>query len=96
MAEKLASLNVKTMPVTDNYYDDLATRFGLSSEQLSLMRRFNILYDEDEHGVFYQLYSELFEGRFCFEIVQRDGYRGFGAPNSQIRMTMQAKELESL
>ncbi len=96
MAEKLASLNVKTMPVTDNYYDDLATRFGLSSEQLSLMRRLNILYDEDEHGVFYQLYSELFHGRFCFEIVQRDGYRGFGAPNSQIRMTMQAIELESL
>ena len=45
---------------------------------------------------FFQLYTQLFAGRFCFEIVQRNGYQGFGTPNAQMRVTMQAKELASL
>lgn len=93
-AQAMEQLGLETMPVTENYYDDLAARFSLSNEVLSRMRHSNILYDEDEHGVFFQLYTTLFEGRFCFEIVQRNGYRGFGASNSQMRMTMQARELE--
>ncbi|WP_235869497.1 VOC family protein [Veronia nyctiphanis] len=82
-----------TMPVTANYYDDLAARFNLSDETLRQLKRFNILYDEDGFGSFYQLYTSMFAGRFCFEIVQRNGYQGFGAANSQMRLTMQAREL---
>nr|WP_232313422.1 sugar phosphate isomerase/epimerase and 4-hydroxyphenylpyruvate domain-containing protein [Enterovibrio coralii] len=92
-AEFMEKQQTTTMPVTANYYDDLAARFSLSDETIDKLKRFNILYDEDEHGSFYQLYTTMFAGRFCFEIVQRNGYQGFGAANSQMRLTMQAREL---
>jgi 4-hydroxyphenylpyruvate dioxygenase len=93
LAERLEKEGMATMQVTENYYDDLAARFSLPDEQLERLKHHGILYDEDEQGVFYQLYTKLFEGRFCFEIVQREGYQGFGTPNAQLRMTMQALEL---
>jgi 4-hydroxyphenylpyruvate dioxygenase len=93
LAERLEKEGMATMQVTENYYDDLAARFSLPEEQLERLKHHGILYDEDEQGVFYQLYTKLFEGRFCFEIVQREGYQGFGTPNAQLRMTMQALEL---
>ncbi|TXH68429.1 MAG: sugar phosphate isomerase/epimerase and 4-hydroxyphenylpyruvate domain-containing protein [Thiothrix sp.] len=95
VAKRLQELNTGTMQVTDNYYDDLAARFNLSPELLANLKRYHILYDEDEHGVFFQLYTQLFAGRFCFEIVQCNGYQGFGTPNAQMRVTMQAQELAS-
>lgn len=96
VAERLVAFDTPTMEVTDNYYQDLAARFNLSDELLAKLKRLHILYDEDEHGVFFQLYTKLFAGRFCFEIVQRNGYQGFGTPNAQMRVTMQAKELAAL
>lgn len=96
VAERLAVLNMPTMEVTDNYYDDLAARFNLSDELFAKLKQYHILYDEDEHGVFFQCYTKLFAGRFCFEIVQRNGYQGFGTPNAQMRVTMQAQELAAL
>lgn len=81
------------MSVTENYYQDLAARFDLTESLLAQLEKFQILYDEDDDGVFYQLYTHLFAGRFCFEIVQRNGYQGFGTANAQMRMTMQAQEL---
>jgi len=94
-AEYLAGSNLELMDVTDNYYDDLNARFDLPSNVLERMKRLHILYDEDEHGIFYQLFTKLICGRFCFEIVQRDDYRGYGFPNAQLRLTMQAAELEA-
>ncbi|PMN70539.1 bifunctional sugar phosphate isomerase/epimerase/4-hydroxyphenylpyruvate dioxygenase family protein [Enterovibrio norvegicus] len=93
IAEFMQKQSSTTMAVTANYYDDIAARFSLSDDVLNKMKRFNILYDEDEHGTFFQLYTTLFAGRFCFEILQRNGYKGFGAANSQMRLTMQAREL---
>ncbi|MEZ5448917.1 MAG: TIM barrel protein [Thiolinea sp.] len=95
VAELLHRQGTPIMQVTDNYYDDLAARFRLSAEQVQRMQQYHILYDEDEQGMFYQLYTTLFAGRFCFEIVQRNGYQGFGTPNAQMRMTMQARELRN-
>ncbi|WP_020396865.1 bifunctional sugar phosphate isomerase/epimerase/4-hydroxyphenylpyruvate dioxygenase family protein [Thiolinea disciformis] len=96
VAKRLESLHCASMEVTANYYDDLAARFQLSEALLAQLQHFHILYDEDEQGVFFQLFTKLFAGRFCFEIVQRNGYQGFGTPNAQMRVTMQAKELASL
>lgn len=95
VAELLQNNNTPIMQVTDNYYDDLAARCSLDEETLAALKNFHILYDEDESGVFYQLFTTLFAGRFCFEIVQRNGYQGFGAPNTQMRMTMQAREIQA-
>ena len=96
LAEHLMTQGTELMDVTPHYYDDLAARFSLSDEVVSLMRNFHILYDEDDDGIFYQLYTKLFNGRFCFEFVQRQGYRGYGMANAQIRLTMQARELDLL
>ncbi|MDD1794992.1 TIM barrel protein [Enterovibrio makurazakiensis] len=92
-AEFMSEQETETLPATSNYYEDLAARFALSDETIRKLKQFNILYDEDENGSFYQLYTTLFAGKFCFEIVQRNGYRGFGAANSQMRLAMQAREL---
>lgn len=96
LAEHLSARGAEIMEVTSHYYDDLAARFALSDEETAKMRDRNILYDEDEHGTFHQLFTTLFNGRFCFEFVQRRGYRGYGMANAQIRLTMQARELERL
>ena len=38
------------------------------------------------------MYTEPFEGRFFFEIIQRkDGYAGYGAANVAVRLAAMAK-----
>ncbi len=96
LADRLDTLGAEIMEVTDNYYDDLVARFALSDHQVAQMKNRHILYDEDENGAFFQLFTRLFQGRFCFEFVQRQGYRGYGMANAQIRLTMQARELDAL
>jgi 4-hydroxyphenylpyruvate dioxygenase len=54
----------------------------------------NILYDEDDKGSFFQLYSRAWGGELFFEIVQRvEGYQGYGAPNAPFRIAAQRREL---
>ena len=55
------------------------------------LRAARVLYDEDEGGRYFQLYTRAFRDRFFFEIVERDGYAGFGAPNAPIRLAAQAR-----
>jgi 4-hydroxyphenylpyruvate dioxygenase len=95
IAERMKSLSVEVMDVTDNYYDDLSSRFDLSSNEIQRLKQLHILYDEDKFGSFFQIFTKLIYGRFCFEIVQRDGYRGYGFPNAQLRLTMQAADIEN-
>jgi len=73
-----------------NYYEDLASRTDLSDEDVMTLRKLNILYDTDQNGAFYQAYTATMEGGFFFEIVQRDGYAGYGAPNAAIRLNAQS------
>jgi 4-hydroxyphenylpyruvate dioxygenase len=80
------------LPVPANYYDDLAARLGLDDDILSELQRFGLLYDRDEQGDFSHAYTDTFEERFFFEIVQRrGGYQQFGAVNAAVRMAMQAR-----
>ena len=55
------------------------------------MRALNILYDRDGDGAFHQAYTQTLDGGFFFEIVQRDGYKGYGAANASIRLAAQAR-----
>ena len=41
------------------------------------MKENGILYDRDDAGEFFQVYTHAFEERFFFEIVQRREYKGF-------------------
>jgi 4-hydroxyphenylpyruvate dioxygenase len=93
-AKNIKVNGIETLKLPNNYYEDLSARFLLDESILKTMEDLGILYDEDENGSFYQLYTLEFYGSFCFEIVQRNGYKGFGAANSPIRSTIQALELE--
>ena len=54
--------------------------------------RNDILYDRDEAGEYLQAYTRSFEDLFFFEIVERRGYKGFGAVNASIRLAAQTRE----
>lgn len=90
--EALAPLGFEPLPISRNYYADLAARFDLDAAKLERLRAGNILYDEDAQGAFYQLYSRPFAGGMFFEIVQRDqGYAGYGGPNAPFRIAAQKR-----
>jgi 4-hydroxyphenylpyruvate dioxygenase len=80
------------LTIPENYYDDIDSRYELEPALLEAMKHNGILYDRDDAGEFFQVYTHVFEERFFFEIVQRRGYRGFGAPNAGIRLAAQTRE----
>ena len=82
----------EALPMTTNYYDDLAARFGLSPEDRDRLATRNILYDRDERGEYFQLYSAGLTGGLFVEIVERrGGYAGYGAPNAPFRIAAQKR-----
>ena len=88
---KLKANGVAMLPMPENYYDDLEARTDLSAGRLDVLRSDHILYDRDEFGEYLQAYTQSFGGLFFFEIVERRGYRGFGAVNAPIRLAAQAR-----
>lgn len=88
---RLRANGVKLMPVPENYYDDLAAKTDLSDERLALLQSNNILFDTEGGAEYLQAYTQTFEERFFFEIVERRGYRGFGAANAPIRLAAQTR-----
>lgn len=92
-AEALRANGFHTLPISPNYYDDVEARFGLEPQLTERMKAENILYDRDEHGEYFQLYSGTFTEGFFFEIVERRGYRGYGAPNAIFRIAALRKQI---
>jgi 4-hydroxyphenylpyruvate dioxygenase len=90
-AKKLRELGLAVLPIPHNYYEDVEARFGLDPDLLRQLEQFNILYDRDNDGEYFQLVSRAFAKRFFFEIVERRGYRGFGATNAAIRLAAQSR-----
>lgn len=78
------------LPIPDNYYDDLDARFGLEPEFLNNLRRYNLLYDQNEAGHFIHFYSQEINGLF-FEAVQRVNYNNYGELNAPVRMAAQSR-----
>ena len=90
-AAKLRANGVELLPIPENYYDDLETRWDLTSQELARLKAGNILYDRDGSAEYFQIYTPSFQERFFFEIVERRGYTGFGAVNASIRLAAQAR-----
>jgi 4-hydroxyphenylpyruvate dioxygenase len=90
-ARRLRSLGLPTLPIPRNYYQDLAARFELEPALLAELEELGILYDRDGGGEYFQLVSRAFAKRFFFEIVERRGYRGYGAANAPIRLAAQSQ-----
>jgi len=88
---KLKQNGVGLLPIPENYYDDLEAKTDLPADQLAALRAHNILYDREGNAEYLQVYTETFDQRFFFEIVQRVGYRGYGAVNAPVRLAAQAR-----
>ncbi|MBV8410374.1 MAG: VOC family protein, partial [Alphaproteobacteria bacterium] len=87
---RLEANGVRLLSIPDNYYDDLAAKTDLSAEQIAALQEHNVLYDRDGDAEYLQVYTEAFDQRFFFEIVERRGYRGYGAANAPVRLAAQA------
>jgi 4-hydroxyphenylpyruvate dioxygenase len=92
-AEALAANGFKSLLISPNYYDDVEVRFGLEPDLVERMKSLNILYDRDDGGEYFQLYSPTYGEGFFFEIVERRGYAGYGAPNAIFRIAALKRHL---
>jgi 4-hydroxyphenylpyruvate dioxygenase len=90
-ARSLSESGLSVLPIPPNYYEDLEARFALAPQLLEQLQRFNIMYDRDSDGEYFQLVSRAFAKRFFFEIVERRGYQGVGAANTAIRLAAQSR-----
>jgi len=91
VAERMRAAGARLLPIAGNYYDDLEARFDLDPALADRLRATGVLYDEDERGRYFQLYTAVFAERFFFELVQREDYDGFGAANAPIRLAAQTR-----
>jgi 4-hydroxyphenylpyruvate dioxygenase len=81
------------LSIADNYYDDLGARWDLDEGELARMQLLHLLYDREPGGSFVHAYTDMFEGRFFFELVERRGATGFGAANASFRIAAQANRV---
>lgn len=89
---QLESRGAQFLPIPGNYYEDIASKWGLADAHVAMLQAHNILFDRDEAGDFLHAYTHPFDDRFFFEIVQRiGGYRQYGAANASVRLAAQAK-----
>lgn len=93
-SEAMLANGLKVLEISANYYDDLEARLGLDADFIARIKARNILYDRDDAGEFFQVYSQTFGEGFFFEILQRRGdYVGYGAPNAPFRIAAQKHAL---
>ncbi|MCM2293119.1 sugar phosphate isomerase/epimerase and 4-hydroxyphenylpyruvate domain-containing protein [Allorhizobium sp. BGMRC 0089] len=94
-AEALEKRGFQPLPISRNYYDDLEARLGLEPDFSDRLRAHSILYDRDDNGEYFQIYSRTFGEGFFFEIVERrGGYAGYGAMNAPFRIAAQRRFLK--
>ena len=90
LVEMLKTKGQNFLEISNNYYDDIEARFGLNYKFCKKLQELNILYDEDKHGSFLQIYTHVFNDTFFFEFVERiDDYQGYGANNALFRIAAQ-------
>jgi len=95
-ARRLDGLGFRPLTISQNYYDDLEARLSLDADLARRLRAGNILYDRDDNGEFFQLYSQNYGDGFFFEIVERrNGYAGYGATNAPFRIAAQQRSMQA-
>jgi 4-hydroxyphenylpyruvate dioxygenase len=69
--------------VPDTYYEDILDRVGSIKEDLSELKKMNILIDRDEEGYLLQIFTKPIQDRptLFFEIIERNGAKSFGKGN---------------
>jgi 4-hydroxyphenylpyruvate dioxygenase len=80
---ELRNRGIEFLEVPETYYDDLLERVGHIQEDISEIKKLNILVDRDDEGYLLQLFTKPVEDRptLFFEIIQRRGAKSFGKGN---------------
>jgi 4-hydroxyphenylpyruvate dioxygenase len=78
------------LPVPDNYYEDLAARFGLGDEAVERLRARAVLYDRIGGGEFLHFFTRAINGVFFEVLERRGGYDRYGEANAPVRLAAQA------
>jgi len=90
-ARAIRALGAPVLSIPANYYDDLQARFELDPTTIASLADLGILYDRDDRGELFHLYTAIV-GRLFFEVVQRvGGHTGLGARNVPVRVAAQWK-----
>jgi 4-hydroxyphenylpyruvate dioxygenase len=81
--DTLRSNGVSFLRVPDSYYQALPARVGTIKEDLDDIRSLGILVDRDQEGYLLQIFTDPVGDRptLFYEIIQRNGSRGFGKGN---------------
>ena len=79
----LRARGVRFLRVPDAYYDEVRVRLAALELPWDDLQRLGILIDQDQDGYLLQIFSETITDRptVFFEIIQREGAKGFGAGN---------------
>jgi 4-hydroxyphenylpyruvate dioxygenase len=80
---RLRENGVEFLHVPDTYYDELPARVGQVEPGIESLRPLGILVDRDQDGYLLQIFTQPVEDRptLFFELIQREGSRGFGKGN---------------
>ena len=80
---ELRNRGMEFLHVPDTYYEDVLARVGKIDEDLTELRKLNILIDRDEEGYLLQIFSKPVQDRptLFFEIIERNGAKSFGKGN---------------
>ncbi|WP_420100346.1 TIM barrel protein [Corynebacterium sp.] len=93
LARRARRRGLEMLPVPENYYDDLVSRFNLDDRTVAELRECNVLYDRDDHGEYLRFYTGTL-GTMFFELVERRGdYAGHGVDNTPVRLAAQYRVL---
>lgn len=92
--KQLSDGGISFLDTPSAYYEMLEERLGRIKEDPQLLRDLNVLVDRDEWGYLMQIFTKPIHGRptAFFEIIQRNGARGFGGGN--IKALFEAIERE--
>jgi 4-hydroxyphenylpyruvate dioxygenase len=79
----LRARGVRFLRVPNAYYDEVRVRLAALELPWDDLSRLGILIDQDQDGYLLQIFSETITDRptVFFEIIQREGAKGFGAGN---------------
>jgi 4-hydroxyphenylpyruvate dioxygenase len=80
---ELCASGIQFLQIPPRYYDTLGERVGQIEDDVSELKRLNILVDRDRWGYLMQAFTKSFNNRPTnfFEIIQRKQARGFGSGN---------------
>ena len=79
----LRARGVRFLTVPDTYYEDVRTRLADLDLPWARLQDLGVLIDRDQDGYLLQIFTENVTDRptVFFEIIQREGARGFGEGN---------------